>query len=349
MSSALTVALTVDPEIPVPPRHYGGIERIVDLLATELRRRGHRVHLYAHPESRASVDRFCPWPGRDSASLPATWANLRRLGRDLAAGTEVDLVHSFARLIYLLPLFRGRLPLIQSYQRHVTPRSIRWGSRLAGPGLSFTGCSRWIAASGARHGGVWCAIPNAVDPTAYRYTATVGRDAPLVFLGRIERIKGAHQAIALARAAGRRLVIAGNRASAGVERDYFEREIAPELGGPIEYVGPVDDAEKSRLLSEAAALLFPIEWEEPFGIVMIEAMACGTPVIGSARGAVPEVVEQGVSGYVCGTEAEFLRAIDALPRLSRAACRERVERLYSVQVVVDQYERLYRARLAERR
>jgi glycosyltransferase involved in cell wall biosynthesis len=168
----------------------------------------------------------------------------------------------------------------------------------------------------------------------------VAADAPLVFLGRIEHIKGVHVAIDVARRAGRRLVIAGTVADE--HREYFERHVVPAIrGGDVSYVGPVDDNAKSDLLGRALALLMPVLWDEPFGIVMAEALACGTPVIGFDRGAVSEVVDHGHTGIVCGDEAGMVEGVAQVARIDRAACRLTAERRFSAGVLVDAYESLY--------
>src|SRR5262249_47761422 len=157
---------------------------------------------------------------------------------------------------------------------------------------------------GRRAGGEWRAVHNFVDTDFYTFQPAVAADAPLVFLSRVERIKGAHTAIEVARRAGRRLIIAGNRASAGPEPDYREHGIAPRLGPGMEYVGQVDEAQKNVLLGQAAAMVVPIEWDEPFGIVFAEALACGTPVISCPRGALPEIVRPGTDGFLVTSVAE---------------------------------------------
>ena len=263
------------------------------------------------------------------------WRHVRALGR-------VDAIHSFGRLAYLVPLLRSRVPKIQSYQRHVSRRSVRLGQALARGGtLSFAACSQFCAGTASVSGARWVVVPNGAPAAAYAFRAAVGADAPLVFLGRVERVKGVHTAIRVARMTGRRLLIAGNAARGG---QYFDREIAPHVdGSDIAYLGPVTDAQKDALLGRAAALLFPVEWDEPFGIVMAEALACGTPVVAFRRGAVPEVVEHGVTGFVCDTADEMAEAVRRLPELSRARCRASYEERFSDRVVVDGYERLYRA------
>jgi glycosyltransferase involved in cell wall biosynthesis len=232
------------------------------------------------------------------------------------------------------------LPKIQSYQRAGLPwRSIRTARRLASTSMQFTACSSNVYRDAPARD-AWRTIFNGVDLAKYTFRADVGGDAPLAFLGRIEPIKGAHNAIAIAKAAGRRLIVAGNRVPA--YEDYFASEIAPHIDGDrVQYLGPVDDAAKNALLCNSAALLMPIEWEEPFGIVMAEAMACGTPVIGFARGSIGEVLRNGVNGYVCRGKSDALWAVARIGAIDRHAVRQDCEHRFSSTVIVDQYERLY--------
>jgi glycosyltransferase involved in cell wall biosynthesis len=156
----------------------------------------------------------------------------------------------------------------------------------------------------------------------------------------MEAIKGPQHAIAIARRSGRRLILAGNRQTGG--DPFFARQITPFIDDLcIQYVGPVNDAQKNALLGAAAALLMPVEWEEPFGIVMVEAMACGTPVIGFARGSVPEVIRDGVTGFVCQTVEQAAAAVGRLSAIDRARVRTDCEARFSSTVIADAYERLY--------
>ncbi len=341
----MRLLLTADPELPVPPKLYGGIERIVASLGAGLLARGHEVALAAHPDSdRAAGWRLFPWPGRRSQHRGDAWANMAAL-RGAVAAFQPDLVHSFSRLLYLGPLlWRRTLPKVMSYQREPTGRTVGWAARLAGRSLVFTGCSGTISAQGRqRGGGQWETVHNFVDLAPYDFSPVVPDDAPLVFLSRIERIKGAHTAIAACRRAGRRLILAGNHADDDSEHGrYWREEIVPHLGHDgVEYVGPVDDAQKNRLLGRAAAMIVPIEWEEPFGIVFAEALACGTPVISCPRGALPEIVRPGVDGFLVHDAEEAAAAITRLPCLRRADCRARAENSFSKEVIVARYETLY--------
>jgi glycosyltransferase involved in cell wall biosynthesis len=159
----------------------------------------------------------------------------------------------------------------------------------------------------------------------------------------VEWIKGPHLAIKVAQRAGRRLVLAGNIPATAEHRAYFDAEIRPHLNGQyVQYIGPVDDSVKNQLLGEAAALLMPVLWEEPFGIVMAEALACGTPVIGLNRGAVPEVVEDGVNGYVCDSVQEMVEAVGRLGSIDRQGCRIVMEKRFSDRTIVTDYLRIYK-------
>lgn len=334
----MRIVLTVDPEIPVPPKLYGGIERIVDLLARGLSERGHGVMLLAHPDS-DTAGRLRPYPGRQSQDLWDTVQNTLHVGK--LAFNAPDVVHSFGRLAYLVPLLPLRIPKIMSYQRHVTISRVRWAMRLSRKdSMLFTGCSDHITDEIQPHAPART-VYNGVPLDTYDFVPSVTEDAPLLFLGRIARIKGTHRAVEVARRTERTLIIAGNVPDD--ETEYFEQEVQPHLDGEqIRHVGPVDDEEKNEWLGRAAALLMPIQWEEPFGIVMAEAMACGTPVVGTRRGSVPEVVTEGETGFVCDAEDDMVGAVRRLNELSRRACRERCEQHFSARAIVDAYERLYR-------
>lgn len=341
----MRILLSADPELPVPPARYGGIERIVDALVSAFRAAGHEVGLVAHPDSRSSAHRLFAWPGRRSRSRLDTLRNILALRRAVHA-FRPDVLHSFSRVAYLLPLLRSPLPKVMSYQRHTGGRSVTLAARLGGPHLHFTGCSDFISAQGRRAGGTWTTIPNFVDPARYTFVPHVAPDAPLVFLSRVESIKGPDLAIAIARAAGRRLVLAGNHAVDGPERHFWDTRIAPELGRDgVEWIGEVDDAQKNTILGRAAALLLPIQWDEPFGIVYAEALACGTPILTCPRGAAPKIVESGRTGFFLSSVTDGVDFVRRIPELDRAACRRDAETRFSVDVCAQRYLALYRSLL----
>jgi glycosyltransferase involved in cell wall biosynthesis len=334
----MRIVITADPDLPVPPKHYGGIERIIDLLTRGLARRGHDVTLFAHPAS-SSTGRLVPYYGQSSASTFDTVCNAATLTRYVLTHA-VDVVHSFSRLQYLLPILPLRIPKLMTYQRKITRRSVLLGNRLSNGTLHFTAISRHMMKHVADVG-IWNMVPNCTCLERYQFKSRVENDAPLMFLGRIEEIKGAHLAIEVARRAGITLCIAGNVPDD--HRHYFETRIKPFIDDSnVIYVGPVDDEEKNLLLGRARALLMPILWDEPFGIVMVEAMACGTPVIGLDRGAVPEIVDDGVDGFVRRDIDGLVEAVGRISEIDRRHCRESVERQFSDAVVTEHYLSAYR-------
>jgi glycosyltransferase involved in cell wall biosynthesis len=338
-----SILITVDPEIPVPPLYYGGIERIVDMLIRGLIDAGCEVYLFANHESRVAAT-VIPYRGGRSSSIADTLRNALQIKNYIREIKNIDIIHSFGRLAYITFMMKSTIPKIQSYQRHITPRSILLAKWLGGNNITFTACSKFCAGTASFMGGEWQVIPNGVNLEKYNFTPSVSADAPLVFLGRIERIKGAHTAIGIAKKTKRRLLIAGNHAKTGRDYEYFKNEILPHCDQrSIEYIGEVDDTQKSELLASASALLFPVEWDEPFGIVMVEALACGTPVIASSRGSVPEVIKHKVTGFICNSPDEMTEAVGMIPRIERIECRKDAEARFSDKVITQAYLRLYRS------
>lgn len=341
----MRILLTADPMIPVPPVHYGGIERIVDMLITGYVKRGHEVLLLGHPDSSPGCS-VLAWPGED---VHAKWDTARNIltVRKAVSSFDPDIVHSFGRLAYLSGILRSELPKVMSYQREPAIGQIAKAVRIARGGtLTFTGCAEHIAAK-IRPVAPSEAVFNGVPLKTYTFQPKVEDDAPLVFLGRIEPIKGTRLAIEVAKRTGRRLVIAGNVSDEGGGEKYFEEEVAPHLDGDrIQYVGPVNDEQKNKLLGSSAAFLMPIQWEEPFGIVMAEALACGTPVIGTQRGSVPEVVIEGKTGFVCDGVDALVAAVNRIDQLDRRTCRQDCEARFSDTAIVEAYLNLYQRRIA---
>ncbi|MFQ5668639.1 MAG: glycosyltransferase [Candidatus Binatia bacterium] len=339
----LRILLIMDPFIRVPPEHYGGIERVIADVADGLHRRSHEVTLWAAPSSQTAVT-VEPF-GREGEWT--RWSNLRNTAsltaRFWSRPGRFDVIHNFGRLAYLIGILRSKVPKVQTYMRQVNPNNMRRVLRLGGRHIRFTAVSRAIRDTGAPGGGPWEVVYNCVPIEQYHLRTDVDPStAPLVFLGRLESIKGVHNAIAVAKATHRKLIIAGNRVATADGRRYFERQIAPYLDGKqIVWVGPVNDGQKDAVLGAAAALLMLIEWDEPFGIVMPEAFACGTPVVGFARGSVPEVIRNGINGYVCRTVDDATAAICKLSEIDRSAVRADCEARFSDRAITASYERLY--------
>jgi glycosyltransferase involved in cell wall biosynthesis len=331
------VAIISDPRIPVPPPLYGGIERIVDMLVCGLMERRHVVTLFAHADSDVPC-RHVPYGGTEPQRLIDTLRNMASVSR--LGFQRPEVVHNFGRLAYVGPLLPLSIPKIMSYQRSPPVDRVQTAGRLAAEGsFAVTGCSEHITDQ-VRPYVPAETVYNGVPLETYDFQARVNEEAPLVFLGRIASIKGPHTAVDVARRSGRQLVIAGNVPDD--HTSFFRERIEPHVDGEqIRYIGPVNDEEKNELLGRAAAFLMPIEWEEPFGIVMAEAMACGTPVIGTPRGSVPEVVEDSVTGFIGETTEELAAAVGRVGELSRSKTRERCERLFSDRAIVEAYESLY--------
>lgn len=336
----MKILITADPFIPVPPIHYGGIERILDMLIKEYLEAGHEVTLIGHPDSKPAVGcRFIPYSSdKDNViknGLLITKTYLKY---------KFDIIHSFSRLLYLFPLLPFGVQKIMSYQREPTITQIKRAVQLSKKNtLAFTGCSDYISNQIAVVGDAYT-VYNGVPLEAFHFNNVVSPDAPLVFLGRIEEIKGTHVAIEVAIKTNKKLIIAGNIPSE--HKQYFEEKVKPYLNENITYIGPVNDIQKNELLQNASAFLMPILWNEPFGIVMAEAMACGTPVIGFARGSVPEVVKNDTTGFTCTTIDDMINAVNSISKINRETVRAEAENRFSAKVIADNYLQLYKSRLS---
>jgi glycosyltransferase involved in cell wall biosynthesis len=314
------------------------------MLVRGLTAQGHQVTLFAHPESRTQ-GALVPWPGLSSSSRVDTLCNTAKLMRSVLT-ERFDLVHSFSRLAYLTPILPLPIPKLMTYQREISRRSVRLSHALSVGSLHYSAVSRRMMKD-VQDIGSWHLVFNGVPASVYDYRPDPGPDAPLVFLGRVEKIKGPHIAIEVARKTHLPLVIAGNVPEE--HRTWFDANIAPYIDGKqIIYRGPIDDSQKNKLLGRARAFLMPILWDEPFGIVMAEAMACGTPVIGLSRGAVPEVVDHGVTGFVVHDVDGIISCVARLSEIDRFACRSRAVRMFSDHSLVDAYLDVYREMLKER-
>lgn len=324
----------------VPPKLYGGTERVVSWLVEDLVKLGHDVTLFASGDSRTTANLVPAWPqairlGRPRSDPLAAIASLLEYVERASADFDVihchlDWVHlpMFSRLkVPNLTTLHGRLDLAcaATVTRTFTDArfvSISESQRRPLPGLKWLGT--------VHHG-----LP--VD----LFKPSLKSNGYLAFLGRIAPEKGPDIAIRLAKASGLPLRIAAK--IPGEERRYFRDQIEPHVDNhSVAFVGEVDERGKETLLRGAAALLFPIDWPEPFGLVMIEAMACGTPVIAWRRGSVPEIIEDGVTGFIVETEAEALKAISRIGQLDRGLIRQRFEQRFTARRMAEDYCGLYR-------
>lgn len=332
----MKIVLTSDPFIPLPPVTFGGGERIVHLLSKGLLKRGHDVTLVAHKDSETDAV-FIPF-GTDNSvikNLPL-FNSIKKL--------KPDIVHSFSRIAYLLPLLYSKTPKLMTYGRQPTISAIRKAVLMAKKSsLSFTSCSHFI--TDQIHPYAKCfTVYNGIDMKLFDCNERVPEDAPLVFLGRIEPYKGTDYAIKIAQLSGKKLIIAGNILPE--HQAYFDKEIKPFLNSQIQYIGTVNDKQKNSLLQSALAFLMPNRGNEPFGIVMIEAMACGTPVIGFNRGGIPEVIKDGVSGYVVNDSEEAALMVDKVQLIDRGGVRRYCEENFSMDKIVDNYISIYESLLS---
>ena len=338
----MKIAITADPELPVPPILYGGIERIIAMLIDGLVNLGHEVVLFAHKDSVVPC-KLIPYNAANN-SVKSAIINGITINKTLLS-QKFDIIHSFSRLAYLLPQMPLSIPILMSYQREPTIAQVKKAVKLSAKNtLAFTGCSNYITDQIKPFAKAYT-VYNGVDVSKYNATTNVNIDAPLVFLGRIEPIKGPHTAIEIAKKANRKLIIAGNIPND--QQAYFNESIKPFINDDITYIGPVNDEQKNELLQNALALLMPIHWNEPFGIVMIEAMACGTPVIGFNKGAVHEVIENGITGFYGETIAELIEKVSEVQSLDRKQIRAITEKQFSAEVIVKQYLELYSWMIAQ--
>lgn len=334
----MKILLIMDSGIPVPPKFYGGHERLVYLFAEEYTRMGHEVTLLAGPDSHCSGQTVTFGINSLKRSKVQKWRETFFAWKYLLKNHhKFDLVHNFGRLAYLLPVLSAKVAKIMTYGRRVSPANIRSVNMLPNKNLVFTACSNYCVSTG-NVAGRWETVYNTIEFNDYQLANDVDSDAPLMFLGRLDKIKGVHLAIQAARASGQQLIIAGNVSHTADNYQYFKTEIEPHIDGEhVKYVGELNDADKNTYLRKAKALLFPIQWNEPFGMVMIEAMACGTPVIAFNRGSVPEVIEDSVNGFIVSNVQEMTAAIPKLPGINREKCRASAYNRFNLPHIAQTY------------
>jgi glycosyltransferase involved in cell wall biosynthesis len=324
----------------VPPYLYGGTERIVSYLTEELVALGHEVTLFASGDSRtaARLDAIVPRALRLDNSVRDTIApHVFMLSRLQERLHDFDIVHFHIDHLHL-PIMRGAgVPFLTTLHGRLDLPEVAplFRAHPEAPFVSISDAQRRPLPFANWAGTVYHGLPPGLLPFSPRDRGY------LAFLGRISPEKGPDAAIRIARASGLPLRIAAKVDNA--DRAYFETVVQPMLDAPgVEFVGEITEAEKAEFLGGATALLFPIQWPEPFGLVMIEAMACGTPVVAFNRGSVPEVLEDGVSGFVVEDETGALAALHRIGTLDRAAVRGAFETRFTARRMAENYLTLYR-------
>ena len=331
----MRIAVLSPPWVPVPPPLYGGTELVVDMLARGYTSAGHEVLLFATGDSECPVPRAFAYERAQGTSIGMTESELRQVTAAYPAFRGFDIVHDHTMLgpflapndgpavvhTIHLPLEGDRLAIYQSMPAHVRLVAISEAQRRNTPKLNVTNV-----------------IHHGIDVNAFPFADRPGDHC--VFLGRMAPEKGVDIAVRAAQKAGVPLILAGKMRT-GDEILYFEQRVKPLLSEDVTYLGEVSHEEKIRLLRDALALLFPTQWAEPFGMVMLEAMACGTPVLATIFGAVPEVVTDGVTGFLCRDEAEMAEAIGRCTLFDRAACRRAVATGFSTERMTGAYLDLF--------
>jgi len=332
----MSIGLIAPPWLPVPPVAYGGTETVLDVLASGLTEAGHRVVLFASADSSCPVELRSPSGpaqgvdvGGSSVEVHHALSAYRELG-------DVDVIHDHTSVGPLVAWAQRRPNVVTTNHN---PFSAPYGSVFSAVDqlVDIVAISHHHAASavGIRIAKV---IHHGLDPRSF----PIGRGdgGYLAFLGRMSPSKGPQRAIAIARAAGMPLVIAGKQHTAE-EQQFFNSEIRPQLSAETTFVGEIGFADKVALLGGAKALLNPIAWDEPFGMVMIEALACGTPVYALSRGAAPEIVTSKATGLLAETDEELAVGLEDVDSIDRAECRLVIESHFSMARMVDDHLELY--------
>lgn len=334
----LRIGMLASPWVPVPPPSYGGSELVIDALARGLVDLGHDVELFATGDSTCPVVRSHLFETADPDRMGATVLETRHVAEayERWSQSDFDLIHDHTLAGVFYRHRPAGVPIVTTchgpFDEDLSDLYRRMSVDVGLIAISHDQASRAgdIPISAVIHHGIM------MDD----YPVGPGGDR-LLFLGRMDPQKGVHVAAQVARRVGRPLVIAAKMRRPEEQR-YFNEAVRPVLGGDIEFIGEADHVTKKELLGTSLALLNPISWPEPFGLVMIEALACGTPVLGFPGGAAPEIVDQGKTGFLVRTEDELVARVDDLADLDRSMCRAEAERRFSALRMARDHVELYR-------
>jgi glycosyltransferase involved in cell wall biosynthesis len=341
----LRIAMLAPPWLSVPPSGYGGVEWVVSALTEALVRRGNDVTLFCAPGSVSDATVATLLDGTHPDEIERSLYEVDHVARafeaidDAAMRDPFDVIHDHCGFTAVAMADRVATPIVHTLHGQFTTSTGAFYVRHAHKAV-LVGVSRAQLDSAPAELGSFEVIPNPIDVSAWPLRER--KDDYLLWIGRMTPEKGPHRAIAAAGAAGVPLVLAGIIQPG--QQEFFDAEVAPHLDGQrVRFVGEVGGARKRSLFAHARGLLMPIRWEEPFGMVMVEAMACGTPVIAFPEGAARELVVEGTTGYLAADERAMAEAIGRLSTIDAAACRAWVTAHCDVDVVAAAYERTYRS------
>jgi glycosyltransferase involved in cell wall biosynthesis len=343
----MRIAVLSPPWFPVPPTGYGGIEWIVSLLADGLARDGHDVTLFASGDSRTRAKLAWVYKHAPSDQIGRSLPDLRHVLSAYERAGDFDVINDHTGHVGAVLGGLVETPVVHTVHGPLDgePGEVYESIGRVAPEVGLISLSlnqrrpkpdlNWVAN-----------IPNALD--LEHYPCQPHKGDYLLFVGRMNHEKGAHRAVAVAMELGLPLKLAG-KVREEKEKEYFAEFIEPHLGNGIEYLGEVNHGTKVELLQNARATLFPIEWEEPFGLVMIESMACGTPVIATRHGAVPEVIEEdGRGGLVVDSWRDIPDALERADEIDPREARRYAEERFSPERMVGDYVRAYEAAISAR-
>lgn len=336
----MRILVIADPKISVPPTHYGGTERIVALLCEQLQRRGHEVILLAGAGSKNYGRLLKHRPPNNASYFSRAYRKIQFQAVSLYAARGVDVIYNFGRVDYLWALLKTNYPLVTVFENPIQAEEVSFLTSRRQSKLVLVSVSDHQR-SATENPHLWRTVHNAIDSKKFPFVSEQSSEPYLAFLGRLTVNKGVHLAIEVAKATGTKLKLAGNISNEPGGIEYFETQVRPHLGEQIEWVGEINDEQKIEFLGKAKALLFPIQWDEPFGIVVAEALALGTPVIATNRGAMAELITNGVTGFLCHDEADMIDAVSKLDSIQRSACREACESRFSAETMADRYLDVY--------
>jgi len=338
----MRIAIIAPPWLPIPPPAYGGTENVLDSLASGLQAAGHDVLLCTTGDSTCDVPRMSVFDHAIGIGAGSSVDEIRHVINAYEAAHDVDIIHDHT---LIGPLYSAALPELALVTTNHGPFNAQLVDlyRVLAPRVPVIAISAHQAST-ATGIDIAAVIHHGVDIADFPI-GLGGHGA--VFLGRMHPGKAPHIAARIARKAGIPLRIAAKMREPD-EIAYFETMVRPLLGHDISYVGELNRADKLKILGEAECLLNPIAWPEPFGMVMIEALACGTPVITTSFGAAPEIVRDGIDGYVCDDEATMLVGLQKIPFISRSSCRQHIASTFSIEIMVRKHLAVYEQARAAR-